>query len=248
VLRRTLPGALLMLGSLPPDHMIEYEVTIGVEDRESIAFKNVSTSLSIAEVMTETTASVALLMNNPYKSVDVESIEMDVRIVPKNIVSHIWSVELSDSKVKAGEEIKYEVIVESFLAEKKKYQGSLKIPDELAPGKYDLMVCGGRDYLQFLNKAAPHRFVPQNLSSLIEAINSILAIKRDRLYCVLVLPAGGVTVERAELPDLPGTKVLVLQDPKRTLQTKPYQHWVERSFRTGTIAIDKKVMRITVEK
>ena len=50
----------------------------------------------------ESISTVALLMNNPYKEVDIKSIDYDIRIVPKNIISHIWSAELSDSKVKAG--------------------------------------------------------------------------------------------------------------------------------------------------
>jgi hypothetical protein len=90
-----------------------------------------------------------------------------------------------------------------------------------------LIVCGGYGYLKFLTKAAPHRFTPQNLSSLVEAINYILHVRRNDLYCLLVLPAGGVTVEGAELPDLPATKTLVLQDPKRTLTARPYKRWVE---------------------
>ena len=53
---------------------------------------------------------------------------------------------------------------------------------------------------------------------------------------------------KAELPDLPATKVLVLQDPKRVLSTVPYQQWVEKAFRTGSVIIDQKKMQITVEK
>jgi len=79
-------------------------------------------------------------------------------------------------------------------------------------------------------------------------MNNLLAIKREGLYCLLVLPPGGIALEKAELPDLPATKVLVLQDAKRTLRTQPYQHWLENSLTTGTVVIDEKIMRITVEK
>jgi len=248
MLRLAVPGAVLCLGSLPPNHMIEYKVSIGVEGAESITFENVSTSLGLDEMIIESVGVVAILMNNPYKSVDIKSVEIEVRIVPRNIVSHIWSVDLSDSRIKAGEEVEIGVVVESFLGGKKRYECSLKVPDELSPGKYDLIVCGGYDYERFLRKAAPYRFVPENLSSLIGAINNILAIKRDKLYCLLVLPSGGVAVEKAELPDLPATKALVLRDTKRVLRIQPYEHWVEKSFRTGTVVIDKKIMQIMVEK
>jgi len=248
LLRSAVAGAALMLGDLPPDHTIEYKVTISVEDGESIAFENVSTSLGVNEMITESVGSVALLMNNPYKKVCLKSIEVDIQEVAKNILSHIWSVDLSDSKVKAGQNIDVEVVVESFLAGKKKYLFNLTVPEDLSPGKYDLILCGGYEYLAFLRKSAPYKFVAQNLTTLIKAINDILAIKRNRLYCLLVLPSGGVTLEKAELPDLPATKALILQDAKRTLRTQPYPHWLEKSLETGTVVIDKKNIRITVEK
>ncbi len=64
----------------------------------------------------------------------------------------------------------------------------------------------------------------------------------------LSLPPGGVTVEEAELPDLPATKALVLQNAKRLIRSQPYQHWLENSLETGTIIIDKKVLQITVKE
>jgi hypothetical protein len=241
-------GAALYLGDLPPDHMIEYKVAINAEGAGPVTFENVSTALGLDEMLAESAGSVALLMNNPYKEVNINSIDYDVRIVPKNIISHIWSVELSDSEVKAGDEIELGVVVESVLAGKKKYQFRLKIPKDLAAGKYELTVCGAQDYEQFLKKVVPYRFIPQSLPGLIEAINNSLRIDRARLYCILALPPGGVTVEEAELPDLPATKALVLQNVKRTLKAQQYQHWLENSLETGTIVIDKKVLSITVEE
>ncbi|MHC4571916.1 MAG: SpoIVB peptidase S55 domain-containing protein [Planctomycetota bacterium] len=248
VLRTAVAGAALYLGDLPPEHMIEYKVNIGIEGADPITFENVSTNFGLNDLIIEGAASVALLMNNPYEKVDIESIDFDVRIAPKDISSRIWSVNLSDSSVKAGQEIKIGVVVESFLAGKKKYRYSLKIPDELAPGKYNLIVSGGYGYEKFLRKTVPYRFVSQSLETLIEAMNNLLAIERDQLYCLLVLPSGGVALEKAELPDLPATKVLVLQDTKRTLRSQPYSHWLEKSFHAGTVVVNEKVMQITVEK
>ena len=65
---------------------------------------------------------------------------------------------------------------------------------------------------------------------------------------MLVLPAGGVAVVKAQLPDLPATKALILGDSKRTLKTSPYQRWIEQSYKIGMVVLDKKVMQIKVEK
>jgi len=248
LLQIAVAGAAYQLGNFPPDHMIEYKVAIDLEDAESINFENVSTARGLIELIIESVGSVALLMNNPYREVGIESIDYDIRIVPRNIISHIWSLDLSDSKVKAGENIEIGVVVESVLAGKKKYQCTLEIPEDLAPGRYDLTVCGSPDYERFLLKAVPYKFIAQSVPGLIEALNYSLGIGRDKLYFLLTLPPGGVALEQAELPDLPGTKVLVLQNAKRTLKIQPFSHWIERSLETGTVVIDKKVVKIIVEK
>ncbi len=248
LLQSALLGAAFQLGNFPPDHMIEYKVAIDLEDAESINFENISTDRGIVELIIESVGSVSMLMNNPYEEVVIKSVDYDIRIVPRSIISHIWSLELSDSKVKAGENIEIGVIVESVLAGKKKYQCTLEIPEDLVPGRYDLTVCGSSDYERFLVKAVPYKFIAQSVPGLIEALNYSLGVGRDKLYFILSLPSGGVILEQAELPDLPGTKALVLQNAKRTLKIQPYQHWIERSLETGTVVIDKKVIKITVEK
>ena len=241
-------GAAQYLGSFPPDHMVEYNVAIGVENTELITFENVSSGLGLNEVLAEGIGSVLLLLNNPFKKVDIESIEFNIRIAPKNINAAIWSLDLSDTKVKAGENIEIEAIIETVLAGKKKYHCRMEIPEDLAPGKYELIVCGSQAYEQFLAKSVPHRFVAKSMPDLIEALNNALNIPRDRLYCLLVLPPSGVTLEKSELPDLPATKAMVLQDAKRTLRIQPYQHWKEKSIQTGTVIAGRKVIRITVEE
>jgi hypothetical protein len=57
-----------------------------------------------------------------------------------------------------------------------------------------------------------------------------------------------VIVENAELPDLPATRMLVLQDSKRALRVLPYSHWLERNVDIDAIVIDKSVLPIVVEK
>ncbi len=247
-LRSAVGGAVLCLGDLPPEHTIEYKVAIGIDDAQSVSFKNVSASRGLAEIITDSIGSVAMLMDNPYKKFDIKAIDFDVRVEPNNSISHIWSVELSDSKVKAGQQVRVTVVVESFLAEKKKYEFILKIPEQVKPGRYELMVCGSYGYEQFLRKAVPYRFVAQDMSSLVEALNDVLGIERDKLYCLLLLPPAGVALQGAELPDLPATKALVLQDATRALNAQPYPRWLEKSIDTDTVIIDREAMSITVEK
>jgi len=247
-LRVAVAGAAFQLGEFPLEHTVEYRVAIDLKGGESVSFENVSSDKALNDLILESYGAVGLLMNNPYERVDIESIAFDIRILPKSRVSHLWAVEMSDTKVKAGENVDIEVVVESVLASKKKFRCSLEVPENLAPGTYELTVCGPRDYERFLIKMAPHRFIAQNFPDLVRALNNSLQISRGKLYFLLTLPPRGIIVENAELPDLPATRTLIFRDAKRALQVLPYAHWLERNVDIDTIVIDKSVLPVVVEK
>ena len=62
----------------------------------------------------------------------------------------------------------------------------------------------------------------------------------------LQLESDGLTIEQAELPNLPATMAMVMNDPRRSLKVQPYQHWLEKSLETDTIVVDKETLRIKV--
>lgn len=245
-LRVVVAGAALSMGPMPPEHTVKYKVAVGIEGGETISYENISTDSSINEVLIESGGVVGLIMNNPYKKAGVESIEVEVNIIPKSIMAQIWSVELSDLELKGGDSFDADVVIQSVLADKKKYRFNLEIPDNLEPGEYELTVCGIGGYEQFLVKAAPYRFMAQSFPELVEALRNSLQTYRAQLFCILELPPSGLAVEKAELPDFPATRMLVLQDAKRTLSSQPYQNWIEKRVNTGTIILDKKVIKIKV--
>ena len=190
---------------------------------------------------------VALVMNNPFQDVDISSIDYSIRVVPENILSHIWSVQLSDSQVKPGETVDVSVVVESYLSRRKTYTHKLRIPPNLPAGVYELAVGGASEYENFLRRAAVYKFTYENLPTLVEAINNLTNIRQDSLYFVFSLPAGGLAIEKALLPDLPPSRAIVLADKKRTLHVAPYKHWLEERLDIGLIVMDRKTVQITVK-
>ncbi len=246
LLRISLTGAVTQRGNLPPDHTLIYRTKIELAGAESISYENISVNSQVNELLTETMVPVALLMNNPFEAVQIRSIKCDVEEYDQAMLAGILSIDVSDSKVKQGEEFSVGAVVETMRGPKKRYTFDLTVPADLKPGKYDVLVMGGAGYLEFLVKAARQRFIAVNVDTLIEALNNILQIRRDRLYCVLVLPQGGITIDRAELPDLPLTKALVLNDATRTLQTQPYQHWIEQSVQTPRVIAGGQKIQIEV--
>ncbi len=248
LLRYAIGGAVIMAGTLPPEHTVSYRTDIGLETGRHLQFENISTGGAFTDLLTESTVPVALIMNNPYRRVGIASVDVDVQVSDESATAAIWSVNISDTTVKPGQNLKIDVVLESWLADKKRYQLQLPVPKDTPPGKYQLLVTGGAGYLRFLQKAAPYKFIPENFDSLVDALGDILRVKRNTLYCILLLRSGGIALEKAELPDLPPTKVLVLQHPKRVLTARPYQHWIEKTVRTDSVVADEKQLQITVQK
>jgi hypothetical protein len=187
-------------------------------------------------------------MNNPFREIPIQRAQFEVDVTASNRLSTISVVDVSDLKVKPGQQIVVGAVVESYPAVKRRYEFKIQVPDRLEPGEYALTVCGPYEYLQKLKRLAPYRFVARDADTLIEALDYLLNIRRDRLYCLLELPAGGVALERHELPDLPATKAMVLQSVNKTITIQPFQHWIEKSLEIDTITVDKESVKITVEK
>lgn len=248
LVRAAIMTAGLRGGALPAEHTVEYNACITLDDGRCIRFANTSSNSELGEPGVEMAGSLALLMNNPFRMAQVKDLRFDVRVMPKNIASYLWSAEVAKPKVKPGETIQADVVIESFLKEKKKYHVSLEVPDNLPAGKYNLLLLGCREYEAYLRKAAPYRFLATNSQTLVESLNNVLNVNRTKLYCLLVLPPSGITMERAELPGLPATKALILQSDKRALPIQPYPRWIEKTVETGTVIADREAVPITVTK
>jgi hypothetical protein len=246
LLRLSLSGAVTQRGGLPPEHTLRYRTRIEIVGAEPLSYENISTNSQVDELLTETMVPVALLMNNPFEPLEVKSIRCDIEEFDKAMLADIRSVDLSDYKVEQGEKFSVGVIVESLRGPKTRYTFDLTVPADLEPGQYEILITGGAGYLEFLVEAARQRFIAENVDTLIEALNNILRVRRDRLYCMFVLAQSGISLEKAELPDLPLTKALVLADPTRTLQAQPYQHWIEKSVRTSQVISGGQKIQIEV--
>jgi len=248
LIQAAISGAGSLMGPLPSDHTIAYRIKVDIDGIEPVIFNNISSGTDYSEVIAQAVGTVSLFMNNPYKTVDIKSVEVEMDITPVNNRAIISSLELSETKLKAGQSVDISVILQSNRTPKKLYTSTIKIPDNLKPGKYSIFVTGGYDYERVLRKLAMYRFTARSLPTLVDAINTIAEIRQDRLYFVLQLPAGGVTLQQERLPYLPGTKTMLLSNKKRTADIRPLNHWIENSIVVNKAVLGSKEIKITVEK
>ena len=248
LLKTTIEGAVQSLGGFPPEHTVLYEGAIRLRGGRELRFANVSTNNGLREFLGDGLGALTLLMNNPFGEIPIEELELSVEVVAQTRVAHISSLSVSDLTVRPGETIRVGVVVESYHARKEAHTFEVTVPKDIAEGEYDLTVCGPYDYAQHLRRLASHRMLALNLPSLVDALEYVLSLRRDRLFCLFELPADGVTVERTELPGLPATKSLVLQSTKRTVRIAPYTPWLESHKAVRAIVSNKHGARIIVKK
>jgi hypothetical protein len=243
-----LSGTAMMLGAIPADHTIQYKTNIGIKGYDSIHMENFSSSADLAECLADNVGAISLVMNNPYDRPPISSLDFEIKILPKTAVSRIWNFEVSDTTVKPGQTITAQITLESYLASNKTYRTKIKIPENIPPGEYSLMASGAADYRQFSTALAPYRYEPENMPDLIKIINDIANTKRNNLYITLTLPAGGITIEKSELPQLPMTKTMLLNNEKRSMSAQPASEWLGQTIPVDTIVLDSRSFTITVEK
>lgn len=242
-------GAVSMYGDLPPEHVLRYRGSLVTEGLGVLRFENVSSGSGFSDVAGDVGGAIEKLMLNPFGQTEIRSLELDVDVAERNIRASIKSVQVSDTVLKPGQTLRIDVLLQSYLAEKTTVTLQLALPEDLKPGTHQVQIFGSEGYTKHLSSAAPYRLTGYDLPSLAQALQNLLDIRRDRLYAVLALPAAGLTVQQEELPDLPATRSLVMQDATRLEPyMQPMQQWIVAHKDPGRIVLNQQAVKITVEE
>lgn len=247
-LRAALVGAANRSAGLPIEHTLRFRAAIEVEGYPPLRFSNVSTDMGFAQVLEQTALLTAVLLSNPFEEVTIRSIDVELEIEPVTIISELAAVNISNMEPRAGETIHIDLLMDTFRGGKV-YQGiDFNIPRDLLPGKYPLRICGAFSYESILSQNVPHRLSPVDVDSLMQALELVTSIPGDRIYVTLGLNTPGLTIRTKELPRLPGTKALLLMDPKRADMIMPMNPWAEKRVKSDVILMDDYTVNLTIRK
>lgn len=248
LIRAVMSGAGASVGTITNEHSVRYQGTLTLAGDRQLSFSNLSSGSGISEVSSDILGAATLLLNNPYKEIAIERIEVEMDIEPGNRTARISSVEVSDVEVNPGDKIQVDVVVQSYRGQKTAYTFHLTVPEEAKAGQYNLMVTGGSTYPQYISRVAPYRLLALDEKSLVNALEFLLSLRQDRLHCILELAPSGVAIETTEMPDLPATKAMVLQSPKRAVQISPYVSRVTSVVETDTLVLNQYATKIVIEE
>lgn len=154
-------------------------------------------------------APVSALLTSGFDDVQVDGITLDISSSETKYAGTLERITLDRTEVRRGEKVEVQAFVRTESGKQFVQRIPLEIPNDAALGQL-LVFVGDGNALQ--EGSAAKAFVPQDLSQLVRAINTVK--KSDRLYVKLFRITNGAVIGTSELPNLPPSVVATLNSDR----------------------------------
>ena len=181
---------------------VKGQETIKIDRRFSANNAPILASSSIA-------APVSSLLTSGFDDVQLDGITLDISSSETKYAGTLERITLDRTEVRRGEKIEVQAYVRTESGKQFVQRIPVQIPDDAALGQLLVFVGDGGA----LQEGSPAKsFVPQDLSQLVKAINTVK--KSDRLYVKLFRITPGAVIGTSELPSLPPSMVATLNSDR----------------------------------
>ena len=181
---------------------VKGQETIHIDRRFSASNAPILASSSIA-------APVSSLLTSGFDNVQLDGITLDISSSETKYAGTLERITLDRTEVRRGEKIEVQAYVRTESGKQFVQRIPVQIPDDAALGQLLVFVGDGGA----LQEGSPAKvFVPQDLSQLVKAINTVK--KSDRLYVKLFRITPGAVIGTSELPSLPPSMVATLNSDR----------------------------------
>lgn len=154
-------------------------------------------------------APVSSLLTSGFEDVQVDGITLDISSSETKYAGTLERITLDRTEVRRGEKIEVQAYVRTESGKQFVQRIPVHIPEDAALGQLLVFVGDGAA----LQEGSPAKsFVPQDLSQLVRAINTVK--KSDRLYVKLFRITPGAVIGTSELPSLPPSVVATLNSDR----------------------------------
>jgi SpoIVB peptidase S55 len=154
-------------------------------------------------------APVSALLTSGFDDVQLDGITLDISSSETKYAGTLERITLDRTEVRRGEKVEVQAFVRTESGKQFVQRIPLEIPNDAALGQL-LVFVGDGNALQ--EGSAAKAFVPQDLSQLVRAINTVK--KSDRLYVKLFRITNGAVIGTSELPNLPPSVVATLNSDR----------------------------------
>lgn len=181
---------------------VKGQETIQIDRRFSANNSPIAAAGSIA-------APVGSLLASGFEDVQLDGITLDISSSETKYAGTLERITLDRTEVRRGEKVEVQAYVRTESGKQFVQRIPVQIPEDAATGQL-LVFVGDGGVLQ--EGSAAKSFVPQDLSQLVRAINTVK--KSDRLYVKLFRITPGAVIGTSELPSLPPSMVATLNSDR----------------------------------
>ena len=194
------------------DSASDYTLTVKLKGRAPVILTDqVSSAGGTSFEIALTLGSVVdLLMQNPYESLQVESLDLEVQAIDRLRRGTIEWLRVDNQTVEPGGTVTVSVGVRPWLGELEVYQRSLQIPKDYPPGQIQLSVMDAIGYIADIQRRNPDRFRARDIEDVLRLLNEVY--RNDQLFLSLAAIAPGVSLNGKEMSNLPSSVLRIMAD------------------------------------
>lgn len=152
---------------------------------------------------------ISTIMNNNFKSVRIEKIELEAEVSSDRNVARIQEIHVNKRHVKPGETVRLTVTIKPSCQEPVTWTIPIQVPPDTARGSYiTLNVCNSNTSQAIERSRAPDVFRPSSFEHLVDLLES--DEPTTNLIVRVLLPKRGVTFKGQRFPSLPSSLLSVM--------------------------------------
>jgi hypothetical protein len=192
------------------DSTISLKGEIKVKGQDAIQIDRRFSSQNSAIMAAGSIASpVSSLLASGFDDVQLDGITLDISSSDTKYAGTLERIALDRTEVRRGEKVEIQAYVRTESGRQFVQRIPVQIPADATPGQLLVFVGDGGA----LQEGSPAKsFVPQDLSQLVRAINTVK--KSDRLYVKLFRITNGAVIGTSEMPSLPPSMVATLNSER----------------------------------
>lgn len=155
------------------------------------------------------TQPISLLMNNNFKDISIEGIDLEAEVSSERKVAQIQDIRINKRQVRPGETVRIAVTIKPFGQKPLTKKITIQIPPDTAPGSNIVLhVCNSDTSQALARSRAPDMFSPSSFEHLVSILEN--TEPNTNLIIRALLSKRGVTYKGRRLPSLPPSLLTVM--------------------------------------
>ena len=236
------------------DHSVSVNAKILLKDQPNLTSREIvrsnvySSSGSPGFQATRALTPLFSLIGNQYEKIDVERIDLDVKMEDKRKTAVIEAVRIDKNRYRPGEKIEVTMRLRPYLEAPISQTGTITIPEDAPEGLTTLLAISPNLYESWQRARAPLNYQPTNINQLIKLLQR--EESNSDIILELFVPKVGMTVQGEEFPELPVSMLSVMSTPTQSGEGGPTRGTTLHFEKVATpyVVSGSRFLRFTVDR